>query len=119
VYPISDAHGSDHTIVGLVTLPGGQSHEMIFKIKQPLEGQWFKRKACAFKPGCTPRECYAEAIFVHEPFIYESAQGWIQGFKNMWLLDIGHGARMSICGDAFKLLYEPLANGEAPPLDSP
>lgn len=43
-----------------------------------------------------------------EDFLYETPQGWIQGYKGQWLVELGEGLRCNLDQEAFLRNYNPV-----------
>ena len=48
-----------------------------------------------------------KAIHMREDFLYETQQGWIQGHKGQWLVELGEHLRCNLDNEAFLRHYRP------------
>jgi hypothetical protein len=73
---------------------------MIVKLGQPLEWAQFRSKQNVVK-----------AIRItHDDFMYETKQGWMQGFRGQWLVEVGGYNRHACDDEHFNRLYIPMAD---------
>lgn len=74
---------------------------MIIKLAQRLRGDKYHR-----------RTKIVRAKRMNEDFLYETQQGWVQGHKGQWLVEIGERLRCNLDHEAFLRNYKPLEKGE-------
>lgn len=67
---------------------------MIVKLGEPLEWQTYRSKSENVK-----------AIRLREDFLYETAHGWVKGFKGQWLVESSERVRNNLDHEAFLRAY--------------
>ena len=53
------------------------------------------------------RSRFVKAIRLVEDSIFETQQGWVQGYKGQWLVEIGEKLRANYDHEAFIRIYRP------------
>ncbi len=68
---------------------------MIIKARQRMEWSYFKRRSRLVK-----------ALRMKQDFLVECAQGWVQGKRGDWLVEVAPGMRFPADDRWFRLAYK-------------
>ena len=70
---------------------------MIVKMAESLLGRRYKKHSA---------EVMARRM--HRDFLFETPNGWVQGFKGQWLVELGSRLRCNLDNEAFLRAYTPV-----------
>lgn len=70
---------------------------MIVKLRQEMPWQLYRRP-----------DGIVNAVRMNTDFLYETKQGWVQGHRGQWLVELGESLRCNLDHEAFLRIYVPV-----------